>query len=316
MQAGSGETRGRSTWKATLRREGRRSGTIPRLRIGPQPPTFGLHSKVELDMRFVSTAPALVLVLVCATASPPAAQAELLAHRAIYDLVLAGGSRGIDDARGRIVFEFEGDACEGYATKVRQVTTISGAGTTRTLDMNTTTFEEGDGSRLRFRSETRADGVRISRVEGEAAHEGEGMLLELRRPGQSSRTFDQRPAFPVAHIRAILATAREGSPTLAMEVYDGADDGLEIYDTLAIIGRELPPLKETPFPAISGTARWPVTLSYFKQDETQGEQMPAYVIAFQLHENGVSTDLSLDFGDFSMTGALASLDALPKGRCG
>lgn len=262
-------------------------------------------------MRLVSAGLALAL----ATATPQMAQAELLPHRAIYELALAGGSRSIDDARGRIVFEFEGDACEGYATKVRQVTTISGMGSTRTLDMNTTTFEEGDGSRLRFRSETRADGTRISRVEGEALHEGDEMLLELRQPAQSSNVFGQQPAFPVAHIKAILATAQEGAPTLAMPVYDGADDGLKIYETLAIVGRELPPLGETPFPAIAETAHWPVTLSYFEQDETQGEQTPAYVIAFQLHENGVSTDLRLDFGDFSLVGTLTALDVLPMGKC-
>ena len=263
-------------------------------------------------MRFVLP----VLAIALATATPQMAQAELLPHRAIYDLALGGGSRSIDDARGRIVFEFEGDSCEGYATKVRQVTTISGTGSSRTLDMNTTSFEEGDGTRLRFRSETRADGTRINRVEGEALHEGDAMLLELRHPTQSSNVFDQQPAFPVAHIKAIIAAAREGTPTLAMPVYDGADDGLKIYETLAIVGREMPPLGETPFPAIAETTRWPVTLSYFEQDEAQGEQTPAYVIAFQLHENGVSTDLRLDFGDFSLIGALTTLEVLPEGNCG
>lgn len=262
-------------------------------------------------MRFVLSALAIAL----ATATPHVAKAELLPHRAVYDLVLATGSNGINDARGRIVFEFEGDACEGYATKVRQVTTISGAGSSRTLDMSTTSFEEGDGSRLRFRSETRADGTRIKRVEGEALQEGDTLLLELRHPAESSSTLQQQPAFPVVHLKAIIAAANDGSPTLAMPVYDGADDGLQIYETLAIMGRALPPLKETPHPGIEGTSRWPVTLSYFEQDETQGEQTPAYVISFELHENGVSTDLKLDFGDFSMLGTLTSLEVLPGGRC-
>jgi hypothetical protein len=255
------------------------------------------------------------LALLLAATTPYAAHAELLSHRAVYDLRLVTGSANIEDARGRIVFEFAGDRCEGYATTVRQVTTLSGTGSSQTLDMNSTTFEEGDGSSLRFRSETRADGRRIKQVDGIARHENGQMLLDLRQPETRSETFAQQPAFPVAHIRAIMQAAEEGTPTLAMTVYDGADDGLQFYETLAIIGREQPPRGGDEFPAIAETARWPVTLSYFEQGGDQGEQTPAYVISFQLHENGVSTDLRLDFGDFVMSGALQTLEELPSTDC-
>jgi hypothetical protein len=244
-----------------------------------------------------------------------AAQSQLLPHRAVYDLTLVKGSSSVDDARGRIVFEFSGDSCEGYTTTVRQVTTLSSSGASRTLDMSSTTFEEGDGSQFRFRSETRADGTRIKQVDGMARIEDGEMVVDLRRPGDRSETFAQEPAFPVAHLEAIIAAAQDGAATLPMIVFDGADDGLQLYDTLAVIGRRMEPAADAPFPGIAETARWPVTLSYFEQEQEQGEQSPAYIISFQLHENGVSTHLRLDFGDFVMAGALSTLEILPGGDC-
>jgi hypothetical protein len=268
-------------------------------------------------MRCSLTAFALLL----ATATPLAAQAqsgapaELLPHRGVYDLTLISGSANIEDARGRIVFEFAGDSCEGYATTVRQVTTLSSAGASQTLDMNSTSFEEPDGSSLRFRSETRADGTRVKQVDGVARHEDGQMLLDLRQPESRSESFAQQPAFPVAHLKAIMRAAAEGTPTLAMAVYDGSDDGAQLYDTLAIMGRAQPPRGDDAFPPIAQTRHWPVTLSYFEQGQDQGEQVPAYVISFLLHENGVSTDLRLDFGDFVMSGTLQTLEELPVSDC-
>jgi len=255
------------------------------------------------------------LAFAIAATAQQAAQAEMLSHRAVYDLALVQGSSGIEDARGRIVFEFAGNPCDGYATTVRQVTTLTGSGSSRTLDISSTTFEEGDGSEFRFRSETRADGTRIKQVDGVARREDGGMIVDLRRPSTLSETFAQEPAFPVAHLQAIVSAAQEGEATLPMTVYDGADDGLQLYDTLAIIGRRMEPAAELPFPGITQTRRWPVTLSYFEQAGEQGEQSPAYIISFQLHENGVSTDLRLDFGDFVMSGTLTALEGLPSGDC-
>jgi hypothetical protein len=36
--------------------------------------------------------------------------------------------------------------------------------------------------------------------------------------------------------------------------------------------------------------------------------MPTYRISFKLYENGMTRDLVMDYGDFSMTGTLVDLD--------
>src|SRR5688572_4217060 len=86
---------------------------------------------------------------------------RLSPHRAVYDLTLAksGGSRSVEGAKGRIAFDFTGDACEGYVLNYRQVTVLeSGETGARTSDLRTNTFESGDGRSLRFKTDAQMEG--------------------------------------------------------------------------------------------------------------------------------------------------------------
>ena len=66
-----------------------------------------------------------------ANAPAAAAGAPFLAHQALYELSLvkSRGSNSINDARGRILYNFSGSACEGYTSEFRQVSELdSGEG--------------------------------------------------------------------------------------------------------------------------------------------------------------------------------------------
>ena len=79
-----------------------------------------------------------------AAAAPPADRVLLAPHRAIYDLKLSKsqGSRGIEAVRGRILYDFSGNACEGYELKFRQVSQLdSREGQPALSDLRSTTWE-------------------------------------------------------------------------------------------------------------------------------------------------------------------------------
>ena len=63
----------------------------------------------------------LVLAAIPAWAQAAPERVVLSPHRAVYDLVLDSTkpSGNIETAKGRIAFEFTGDACEGYALSFR-----------------------------------------------------------------------------------------------------------------------------------------------------------------------------------------------------
>src|SRR5207253_1759163 len=64
------------------------------------------------------------------TPANPPTRIGFVAHRAVYDLQLGEtrGSSSVETMRGRIVYDFSGNACDGYALKFRQVTQIGVSG--------------------------------------------------------------------------------------------------------------------------------------------------------------------------------------------
>ena len=65
---------------------------------------------------------------------------------------------------------------------------------------------------------------------------------------------------------------------------------------------------------LADDAFWPVSMSYF-EDESEGDGLPVYSIAFKLYENGVTRDLTMDYGDFVLEGQLAQLDLYEPEPC-
>jgi hypothetical protein len=246
---------------------------------------------------------------------------RLTPHRVVYDLALVkgGGARGMEGARGRIAFDFTGDACEGYALNYRQVTVLEGGETgTRTSDLRTTTFESGDGQTLRFKTDSQLEGTKRSAVDGEAERQSDRFSIRLKQPKRETLSLADAPLFPTAHMKRLIASARAGDTTLTAKVFDGSDDGRKVYDTLAVIGRRIAPGAGDVEPAarqdgLARLPRWPVTLSYFAPGE--GERTPVYTIAFELYENGISRALRLDYGDFILTGELQSLQLQAESAC-
>jgi hypothetical protein len=251
----------------------------------------------------------------------------LASHRAVYDLKLSStrGKRAMSAVRGRILYDFSGNACEGYALQFRQVSELdSGEGKIAVADLRATSWEAGDGKRLRFHSQNFLDDQLRDKVDGEAAREQNGLEVKLTEPGEKKLDLNKELAFPTEHVRRVIAAAREGKTLLQVSVYDGSDTGEKIYDTLTVIGKAIAPDEQhKPHDAVegkqafAGLARWPVTISYFDHAvvEATGEQTPVYAIAFELYENGVSRALVLDYGDFVLTGEMTSLEMKDAKPC-
>lgn len=263
---------------------------------------------------------------VAAAAAQQSAPIALASHRAVYDLKLSTtrGKRSMSAVRGRILYDFSGSACEGYALQFRQVSELdSGEGKVAVSDLRATSWEDGAAKRLRFHSRNYFDDTLRDSVDGQADREPGSVSVELTEPGKKKLDFKTDVAFPTEHVRRVIAAAREGKTLLQVAVYDGSDSGEKIYDTLTIIGKAIPADAQKPSDAIAkeaafaGMTRWPVTISYFDRSaaEKGGEQTPVYAITFELYENGVSRALVLDYGDFVLTGEMTSIEMKDAKPC-
>ena len=270
--------------------------------------------------------PICAAALLAMIVSPNMSFAQSIAfapHRAVYELALTATRKDkqIEQARGRIAFEFTGDNCKGFETKFRQVTQLSdGEGQARVSDVKTNTWESGSGSGFRFDTQTKTDQVVTLQGEGKAQRGTDGgVSVKLQKPRPQRLDLEGTAVFPTSHLRMLIDQARNDVHFFAVKLFDGSDGGEKLFDTTAVIGKEIPAGSAERIDSVLEQAgltkfrRWPVTLSYFEPGI--GERTPLYVMSFDLFENGVSGPLKFDFGDFSMKGAISKLDMLPGGSC-
>lgn len=278
--------------------------------------------------RFFALPMMLSAVLLAPGAGPAKAAPSVafLAHQAVYDLSLkkARGNASINSARGRILYNFAGSACEGYTTEFRQVSQIdTGEDKTTMSDLRSTSWEDAEGKSYRFKIETRMNEADATFVDGVAERSGNTIKVKLKQPTAKTFTIDGA-VFPTEQVRLIIEAAREGKSLLELVVYDGSDDGEKVYNTLTVIGQPIPGTKAPATPdAVTGNekfkslTRWPVTVSYYDRaaQSKTGEQTPVYAMSFELYEDGVSRALVLDYNDFVIAGAMDKIDVKDTKPC-
>ena len=275
----------------------------------------------------LTAAAAVVVAGLAAGRTEAAASGPFLAHQALYELKLlkSRGSNSINSARGRILYNFSGSACEGYTSEFRQVSELdSGEGKLTMSDLRSTSWEDGDGKSYRFKITTRMNDADSSPVDGMAERSGNQITVKLKQPEAKTFTLDGTTVFPTEQIQRIITAAREGKSVLELSVYDGSDNGEKVYNTLSVIGQPIPGDRsiETPDPSTANDVmksmkRWPVTVSYYDRDAKakDGEQTPVYAMSFELFENGVSRALVLDYNDFVISGAMGKFDVKDSKPC-
>lgn len=301
------------------------SRPILRLRVGGDGNTTtrkGSDDKMAANPRrlrsgFLSTA-AAALVLAGFGLVDGAGAMGLAPHRAVYDMSLerAASGSGITEVTGRMAFEMIGSPCEGYAVNMRFISRIAGDQRNTTTDLQSATYETADGSSYRFVTRNRFDGGEPEVTDGVAQREDGEVVVDLSRPEEASVELKGMPLFPTQHIREILQAARKGDRILPAEVYDGSDGGRKRYVTTTAIGERGHRAGDSSAERKLGqTASWPVTIAYFDETAEDGGELPSYEFSYALHENGVSTDLVLDYGNFAIKGTLSELEFVELPDC-
>jgi hypothetical protein len=249
---------------------------------------------------------------------------KLVAHRAIYEMTLddARSASGITGIDGRMVFEFTGSECDGYSLNMRMVTQMTDTqGQTNLTDLRSSTWEQGDGQKFRFQSAQYLNDKLGDITMGRAVRETpkEAVKVKLSQPSAAELDLSGPLLFPTQHSFALIAAARTGQGLFQARVYDGSEKGQKVYDTTAFIGTEVQPGSDPKLEQVAQDkglgelASWPVSIGYF---EAKGADLtPSYQIDFRLYENGVSRDLLIDYGDFSIRGTLTSLEYLKATEC-
>jgi len=265
--------------------------------------------------------------IACMAQSAAAQPITFAPHRAVYDVALgrsAPGS-GVNEMTGRLVYELKGGGCEDYAQSMRFVTQSSASdGTQQINDMRTSSSEEIAGQRLAFRS-AQYNGDQIADVtEGKAGRRGAGeVAIEINKPEAKALSLPSTTYFPIQHSIAMLRGAMAGKVRFEADVYDGSEKGDKVSATVTVIGKgrvadtAVLPAGVPNIDRLKALRYWPISTGYYEKGKAldKKDALPNYEMAAHFFENGVSTKLVMDYGDFSLKGELKELTFLDPPVC-
>ncbi|HEY1504060.1 MAG TPA: cell envelope integrity EipB family protein [Stellaceae bacterium] len=253
----------------------------------------------------------------------PAGAVDISPHRALYSLTLdstktQGG--GVAAASGAMYYEW-GEACDGWTVdqrfRLRVVYAEEGA---VSINSSLLTWESKDGLRYKFNEKRLRNGNVEDDIHGEANLDGKdkGGAAQFDKPDPTKLTLAPGVLFPTMHTLVLIEHAQAGDAFLARKVFDGAavENAGQIT---AVIG---PQLKPDPNPTkpldnpLLQRPSWRVSLAFFPADSKKGDvETPDYQLSMRLLDNGVSQDMTLDYGDYVLKAKLDDIEALPKPGC-
>jgi hypothetical protein len=176
---------------------------------------------------------------------------------------------------------------------------------------------------LRF-SSSQYENEKLSEASQGIAEPAQGATfteVKLTKPAKKTVKLPSDIYFPIQHSLALMDAARAGRSVFLANLYDGSDKGEKFYETNAVIGaRSDPGAVSAPDNVpnageLAKLASWPIAIGYFEPGPSQTDAIPSYELSFRFYENGVSTNLYIDYGDFAIRGELKELTFLKATEC-
>lgn len=266
-------------------------------------------------------APAVLVAAALAAAAlfeaGPATAADIAPHRALYQMTLGAtkGDAGVASASGTMAYQW-GEACDGWTVEQRYRLKM-GYSEQQDVDIssNFVTWEAKDGLHYRFNQKETRNGEGGGPVHGEAHLDGPGKpgAADFTSPDPKTIELPAGTLFPSAHTIMLIDKAKAGENFVSRQIFDGSTEESAVLVS-GVIGPKVEPdpeaAKKSPLLNRPG---WRVRLAFFPAD--QSAEKPEYELGMLLLDNGVSRDMTIDYGDYSIKAKLDDIEALPKPGC-
>lgn len=254
----------------------------------------------------------------CAAGAAKAGPAELLAHRAVYEVELAAvrGAGRISRVDGVMEFKWN-DVCDGWAIDYRaRLHIVFAERGAASRSWKYSAWESDDGRRFRYFLQRFRDGEESAHHRGRARLDPDGGgTAHIAEPREHSLALPRDTLFPKAHTQAVLSAARARERFLFRHVFDGTGDadGLSAVNTVLLgPSDDAPP--QAAAARLAGRRAWNVQMAFFPPESP--DSTPASEQQLRLYENGVVGDMRIDYGEFAVRADLSEFQVLDKPDCG
>lgn len=248
--------------------------------------------------------------------APPATEsgaAEMLAHRALYQLTLdTAQSSDVIAATGTMGYEVT-DACDGWAVRQELRMAITNAdGQQVQMASDYATWEAKDGLKFRYHMKQTTDEAVTSQTDGEASLQKVGGpgTAHYNMPSDRVVKLPAGTVFPMAHTIALIAAAREHKHFLSLPLFDGTDENGAEHSFIVVLDWKGPAPNR--WPTLAALPSTKVHISFF--DPQPGAMTPSYEVTMRYWEDGVADNMRMNFGDFTMDAKLKEFAPRPR-RC-
>ena len=248
------------------------------------------------------------------------ARHDLVPHKALYNIEMISkrSSSQVLNIHGQMFFSLK-PSCEAWTTDHRFNLYYEYADSApMQITSDFTTYEPLDGKSFDFNSRRKRDGELYQELRGTAVRDDKdhGSVTYTTPEGL---TFDMPDGgmFPMAHTVAMMNNIHEGRKIFNAVVFDGSDEEGPI-EINTIVGKAVNVMATMqPGPAIDTTlvnspAR-KVRMAFFPLNNDGAAA--DYEMDVVLHDNGIISDMTVDYGEFSVSQKLAALEKIPAPAC-
>ncbi len=269
---------------------------------------------------FRSSVTMLAFAVICAGTQAQAA--GLVPHKALYsiDLIATHNGSQITNIGGQMLYETRQD-CDAWLTDHHFDLFYEYAESPgMRISSDFSTYESGDGKSLNFTSRRSRDGEMYQEIRGAAETGMKTAHATYTMPDGLKHKLAQDTVFPTTHTMELIRHAEKGAKFYNANVFDGSDEEGPI-EINSFIGKQVEP-KAKPEKdkagkidtTLTNNKAWNVRMAVFPSAD-QGEESD-YEMSMVFHENGVISDMVIDYDDFSVRQKLVALEKLPPASCG
>lgn len=249
----------------------------------------------------------------------PAAAADIVSHRGVYELKLSAARQGgaFVDARGGLDMTIE-KTCDGWLLTQdlgMELATAQGAEVRQLIRYSG--WESLDGRRYRFVSRTQT-GADQKESRGQARITANDLSGDAAFQAPKAQTVKLPPGtrFPIAHAAWLIDRALAGEHQAPSVVFDGTD-GEGPQNVTAFIGRKVGAGEhEYGRGALGPLAErdgWTMRLAFFA--EGSRDASPEYEMEIFQLTNGVAPRMVVDYRDFSVVLDIRRIEPIAAPNC-
>lgn len=272
-------------------------------------------------LTFSSTAMAVGQLEGKKAAQPQNDAALVVPHKALYEISMAASRSGnqIINISGKMFYEWK-PTCDAWITDHRFNLVYEYAdGPSMKITSDFSTFENFDGEAFSFSARRKRDDELYEELRGRALNDAKVSKANFSMPEDLEFSLPSGAMFPMRHTVEMIKKASAGQKFFTATVFDGSDDEGPV-EINSFIGQVVNPMKiikanDALDMSLLNNKAWNVRMAVFPTLK-EGEEAADYEMDMVFHENGVISDMLIEYDDFSVTQRLVALERVDAPKCG